>query len=132
MKSFYASNFLPGRYNPIFIATTFCVACSSVPPPTEQLAVAQTTVESAASSGAAEYSPVEMKFAQDKLTAARTAVEKEEYETARRLAEQAQLDAKLAETKARASKAQQAVQQTHQGLQTLQNELNRKTQNTAP
>lgn len=121
-----------GRLSLVAIAAVFCAACSSVPPPTDQIAVARSNVESALASGAIEFAPVEIKAAQDKLTEARIAMERDENSKARRLAEQVQVDAKLAELKTRANKAQAAVQETRQGIQTLQNELNRKSINTAP
>jgi hypothetical protein len=108
-----------------------CAGCADTPAPTEQIAVSKNAVESASSSGGTEFAAVELRAAQDKLALANQAMSQKEYEQARLLAEEAQVDAKLAETKARSEKAQKAVQETQEGLRVLQDELNRNTQNNA-
>lgn len=101
---------------------------SSSPPPTEQLAFANAAVSEARSAGAPEASPVEMKLAQDKLDQANQAMGAKEYDRARVLAEEAEVDAKLAATKSRSIKAERAVAELREGIRTLQEEINRKTQ----
>ena len=73
--------------------------CASMPAPTEQIAVSKAALTCATSAGSNEYAPVELKSATEKMNAAEKAMAKEDYIEAQRLAEQAQLDAKLAETK---------------------------------
>lgn len=111
-------------------ATGFAVAliagCASVAPPTEQMAVSKSAIANAASAGGTEYAPVEMKAAQDKMDSANRAMAKEDYENARRLAEQAQADARLAEKKAQAAKAQKAAGAMQDDLRVLREELDRK------
>ena len=51
----------------------------------------------------------------------------EDYESARWLAEQAQVDADLAAVKARSAKAQKAVLAVQEDSRVLQEELNRKS-----
>ncbi|MBD9485055.1 DUF4398 domain-containing protein [Pseudomonas sp. PDM14] len=94
-------------------------------PPTEQFAVTNTVVKSAVSAGGPEYAPVEMKSAQDKLRQAETLLEDHEYEQARRLAEQAEWDARVAERKAHALKAQKTLQDAQQGVQQIREEGSR-------
>jgi hypothetical protein len=103
-------------------------ACASVPPPTEQMAVSRAAIVSALSAGGNEYAPVEMKSAQDKLDLASRAINKEEFESARRLAEASQADARLAEKKAQAGKAMKAASVTREDNRVLREEMNRKTQ----
>jgi hypothetical protein len=91
-------------------------------PPTEQYAVTQSAVNSAVSAGGTEYAPVQMKAAQDKFKAAEMAMHDEDYSKARILAEQAEWDARVAERKAQAEKAQRAVKDSQQGVQELRNE----------
>jgi hypothetical protein len=50
------------------------------------------------------------------------AMQKENYEEARKLAEQAEWDARVAERKAEAAKAQKAVDDAQQGIQELREE----------
>ena len=97
-------------------------------PPTEQYAVTQSAVNAAISAGGTEFAAVEMKAAQDKLKAAELAMHDEDYEKARRLAEQAEWDARVAERKAQAAKAEQAVQDARQGVQELREEGMRNAQ----
>lgn len=97
-------------------------------PPSEQYAVTQSAVNSAISAGGTEFAPVEMKAAQDKLKEAEFAMHDEDYEKARRLAEQAEWDARLAERKAEAAKAERALQDARQGVQELREEGMRNAQ----
>ena len=101
---------------------------SSSPPPTEQLAYANAAVDEARSAGAPESSPVEMRAAQDKLARANQAMGAKDYDRARSLAEEAEVDGKLAAAKTRSVKAERAVAEVREGIRTLQDEINRKTQ----
>lgn len=102
--------------------------CASAPIPTEQFAVSQSAIESATAAGAPEYAPLDIKNARDKLTAAQRAVDKKEYPAAAALAEEAAVDAKLAETKAESAKAQKSVSELQGNLRTLMDEINRNSQ----
>jgi uncharacterized protein DUF4398 len=102
--------------------------CASAPVPTEQLAVSRSAVDSATTAGGTEFAPLELKAARDKLEAANKAVAEENYEKAAMLASEAQVDAKLAETKAQSAKAQKAVAETQDNLRTMLQEVNRNSQ----
>ncbi|MBH3429325.1 DUF4398 domain-containing protein [Pseudomonas alkylphenolica] len=91
-------------------------------PPTEQYAVSQSAVNSAVTAGGTEFAAVEMKAAQDKLKQAEIAMHDKQYDDAKRLAEQAEWDARVAERKAQAAKAEKALQDAHQGVQDLREE----------
>jgi hypothetical protein len=104
------------------LGSTLLLAGCAGKPPTEQYAVTQSAVNGAVSAGGTEYAPVEMKAAQDKFKAAEMAMHDEEYGKARMLAEQAEWDARVAERKAQAEKAQRAVKDSQQGVQELRNE----------
>lgn len=97
-------------------------------PPSEQYAVSQSAVNSAVSAGGTEFAAVEMKAAQDKLKQAEIAMHDKQYDDAKRLAEQAEWDARVAERKAQAAKAEKAVQDAHQGVQDLREEGMRSAQ----
>lgn len=97
-------------------------------PPSEQYAVTQSAVNSAVSAGGTEFAAVEMKSAQDKLRQADVAMQDHKYDEARRLAEQAEWDARVAERKAQAGKAQKAVQDARQGVNELREESQRQLQ----
>lgn len=91
-------------------------------PPTEQFAVTESAVRSAVSAGGTEHAAVEMRTAQEKWKAAELAMQKEDYEEARKLAEQAEWDARVAERKAQAAKAQKAVEDAKRGIDELREE----------
>nr|WP_236204647.1 DUF4398 domain-containing protein [Pseudomonas sp. 57B-090624] len=94
-------------------------------PPTEQFAVTNTVVKSAVSAGAPQYAPVEMKTAQDKLAQAENLLREERYDEARRIAEQAEWDARVAERKALATKAQKTLEDAQKGVQQIREEGSR-------
>ena len=99
--------------------------CASIPPPTDQLAVTKAAIANASASGANEFAPVELKSAMDKLSAAERAMAEKEYVHAKRLAEEAQLAAKLAATKSNTAKAQKAVENAQESNRILREELQR-------
>lgn len=88
----------------------------------------ESAVRGAVSAGATEYAPVEMRAAQEKWREAELAMQKEDYEKARRLAEQAEWDARVAERKAQAEKAQAAVEQARETIEELRQESLRSVQ----
>jgi hypothetical protein len=101
--------------------------CASIPPPTEQMAVSKSAVANAVSAGGSEYAPVEMRTAQEKMDRANRAMDKEDYENARWMAEEAQADARLAETKAQSARAQKAAVAMGEDIRVLREEINRKS-----
>ena len=100
---------------------------SSGPKPTEQIAVSKSAVANAEAAGGNEYAPVEMRTAQDKMDRAHRAMDKEDYVNARWLAEEAQVDARLAEKKAQSAKAQKAAIVMGDDIRVLRDEINRKS-----
>ena len=110
------------------LGASFVLAGCAGNPPSEQYAVTQSAVNSAVSAGGTEYAAVEMKSAQDKLKQAELAMQEQKYDEARRLAKQAEWDARVAERKAQAAKAEKAVQDARQGVNELREEGMRQVQ----
>ena len=110
----------------IGILSVTLVSCSSIPPPTEQLAVSRMEVSNATIAGANQYASEDMRAAQSKLDRAVKAMNEEDYQNALTLAEQAQADAQLASAKTRAAKAEIAAHTVVQDSRVLQKELERK------
>ena len=109
------------------LAAAMMAGCASAPPaPTEDLAVAKAAVANAADAGGAEFAPAEMRSARDKMDRANLAMGAKDYDLARSLAEQAQVDAQLATTKARSAKAQKAALAVQEDSRVLREELDRK------
>jgi hypothetical protein len=108
------------------IALAFGIAaCASTPPPTEQVAAARVMVNQA-EPRAAKEAPLELQAAQVKLGRAEDAMQQGEYENARRNAEEAELDAKLAWTVAERVRAQRAEAEVNRGIETLRQEIERR------
>ncbi|SDR80371.1 protein of unknown function [Halopseudomonas litoralis] len=106
-------------------AAAALVGCASTPPPTTQLATAQQALNAADTAQSAEYAPLELRKAREKLLQAEQANTAEEYERARYLAEQAEWDARVAERKARAEKALEVVKEAERGTEELREETMR-------
>lgn len=102
-------------------------ACTSVPPPHQQMGAARAMVSQAAQTAARE-APLELATAQSKLARAEQAMKREDYRNARLYAEQAEVDAKYAWTLAENVRAQRAAAEVSQGISTLRQELERRTQ----
>ncbi|QDQ27552.1 DUF4398 domain-containing protein [Chitinimonas arctica] len=105
-------------------------ACASQPLPNEQLAVGKSAVDAAQTAGAAEYAPLELDAAREKIARASTAQRAKHYEEARRLAAEAEVDAELARAKAGSQKTQQAVDELNASIRVLRDEINRNSQAT--
>ena len=116
-----ASRFQLPKLAAIALGGLLLTACAGNPPK-EQFAVTEAAVRSAVSAGGPEYAAVEMRAAQEKWKEAELAMQKENYDQARKLAEQAEWDARVAERKAEAAKAQKAVEDAQQGIRELREE----------
>ena len=112
-------------------AMTFgLAACASTPIPNEKIAVAKASVQRAEQSGAPELAPVEMATARDKLARAEKAAADRNAEPATELAEQANVDAQLAEATARQQRSHKAAVEFDASMQALRSESLRSTQPT--
>ena len=120
--------FAPIRTAAAVLALGALTACSSTPAPTEQMAVSRTTVNRVASAPAvATTAPVEISQAREKLMQAEKAMVAEDYVTARRLAAEAEVDARVAETRADAASNAANLAQVQDGIRALQEEINRRS-----
>ena len=99
--------------------------CSSVQPPTATVSQAQLAVREADQSKASQYAPLELRKAQEKLAEAEKAMRNEEYLKARRLAEAALVDARLAESKANSEIARQNAAELRKTIESLRAETER-------
>lgn len=90
-----------------------------------QLGAAESSVRSAETLGARDHAAVELREAQRKLEAARQAIQAGDNARALRLAEQAQVDADLAEITALSKKSQAAVKQIRDSIEALREEIAR-------
>lgn len=100
--------------------------CSNMKTPaTADVAVSKAAVESAESAGATEFAPIEMDTAREKLRLANAAMVSKDYELASKLSNEAQVNAKLAQSKAQSAKAQAAANAIQEDIRVLREELMR-------
>jgi DNA repair ATPase RecN len=99
-------------------------ACASSPIPNEKIAVAQASVQRAEQSGAQELAPVELSTARDKLQRAQKAAADHDAQPAAMLAEQANVDAQLAEATAQEHRSRMAEMELEASLQALREQAN--------
>ena len=110
-------------------AVVLMTGCSSLKTPaTAAVAVSRAAVANAASAGAADLAPDEMRSAREKMNLANQALKDRDYKTARDLADQAQADAKLAQSKANSAKATSAADEINENIRVMREELDRANQ----
>jgi len=116
----------------LLASAALTAGCSSNKPVArEQLGAGKTSVDAMATSMATtDLSVAEMATARDKLAQAQAAERAGDWDKARRLAEQADIDAQVARAKIAADKSLKAAAELDASLATLREELNR--QSTAP
>lgn len=109
----------------LLVAGTLAACSSNLP--TEQMAVGRTTLQRvSAAPNVATDAPVELQLARDKWVRAEKAMSDKDYDLARRLASEAAVDARLAETKADAAGNAKALAQVQGSIRALQEEINRR------
>ena len=113
----------------MFAATAVVLsACASSPIADEKIAVAKASLQRAEGSGAPEFAPVELAAARDKLARAEKANADRNLEPAVNLADQANVDAQLAEATAQEQRSHKAAMEFDTSLRTLRQE----TMHTTP
>ena len=85
------------------------LACASVPAPTGEIAKADLALRKAEAVNAAELAPLDARLAREKLEKAKLEMKDGNNAEARRLAEEAEVDALAAEAKARSQRFQKAT-----------------------
>ncbi|MDP3662994.1 MAG: DUF4398 domain-containing protein [Nitrosomonas sp.] len=104
------------------------VACATVPqPPNQELAAAETAINSADQARVVDYASAELQEARTKLAAARAAVQQEKMILAQQLAEQSRVDAELALAKAEAIKAKEINDEMMKSTDVMKQEMQRNT-----
>ena len=106
-------------------------ACASDPAPEAEVAAAEVAVDQAEQANAPAQASGPYELARDKLQRARDAMEDGENIEARLLAEQALVDAQLAEAQARSEVARQNAAELRASIETLQDELARRAPRTS-
>lgn len=115
------------RFNPKTLSVAAVLlalgGCASAVAPNEQIELTRSAVNRAVSADATQYAPVEMRAAQDKLSAMDRALGEKDFKTVRSLAEQAEADARLAERTAQARKTSEQLLDARKGIEVLKQEM---------
>jgi hypothetical protein len=111
-------------------AVVLLAACASNPVADEKIAVAKVSLQRAEGSGAPEFAPVELASARDKLARAEKANTDHDLRPATMLAEQATIDAQLAEATAQQQRSHKAAVEYDASMQALRQESMRSSQAT--
>ena len=101
---------------------TSLFGCASDPAPNEQLKLTEQAVAQAAAVGATDEEP-DMATAQSKLAQAHANMADKAYKDARMQAEQAELDARLAEARVLTRKSSEQLTQANTRLERLRKQL---------
>ncbi len=120
------------RYKLIRAATALTIlaaatAFASNPVPDETIAVAKAAIQRAEQAGAPQAAPVELASARDKLARAEKANADHQGKPAIALADQATIDAQVAEATAQKDRAAKAAAEFDASMQALRQESNRNT-----
>lgn len=112
------------RLIPGIVVTLLLVgACATTPPDPSLLDNARTAITQAREAGAEEYSPLELRFALERVTAAERALEDERYDDVRRLADQAVVEAQLALARTRAAITRAELAEKERELDQIRTDL---------
>ncbi|MGA9342349.1 MAG: DUF4398 domain-containing protein [Rhodanobacteraceae bacterium] len=106
-----------------FAISLLTASCATTPPPLDQLAAADHSVDAARAAGAPDHAPLDMQMAEHSLADAKAAESSEDYDAAARLAREAQANADLAVGRTRLAKAREAVKALRQQNETLRQSL---------
>ena len=100
---------LPMRNLVVVIFTILLASCTTVKPAPDAFNDAEEAIEAAIRAGAEEHSPVELRFAREKLAEARKGMEVKQYDKSIYLIEQSEINSELAIEKSRTAKTRAKV-----------------------
>ena len=109
---------LPMRILVVIIFTLLLASCTTVKPAPNAFNDAEEAIEAAIRAGAEEHSPVELRFAREKLAEARKGMEVKQYDKSIYLIEQSEINSELAIEKSRTAEIRAKVSE-----QTRENEI---------
>lgn len=113
---------MTSRFSCAALAFLALAGCASDPAPTEQLRLTEQAVAQAHAVGATGE-VAELRLAEEKLQQAQAAMNRESFKDARVLAEQAELDARLAEAHVLTEKSQDQLRELSERINRLRRQL---------
>ncbi len=115
-----------GIYLVLFFAATALAGCASNGVfPRQNISDAEMAIRVAKENNADINAPLDIRIAEEKIQKARENAMKQDFISARRLADEAFIDAKLAEIKSQAQKIKNMEKELRESIEILQNEVNR-------
>ncbi len=112
-------------FSAAIIALLTMTACAGAPVPNEKLSQAEQAIATAQQDNASVNAPLDLRMAQDKLGMARNAVSQEENVTAGRFADEATVDAQVADARTRTARAEALSREMQDSIQALRAEIGR-------
>jgi len=97
-------------YRPVAVLCVLLAACGPTKPPPMGLEDASLRLQAARDAGASTYAPLEVRSAEDRLSAARAAAGKGDYDAAIQFAQESRANSDLAQAKSRLGKAREKVE----------------------
>jgi hypothetical protein len=97
------------RYPLLALVTLLLVACATPRPAPDAFEDAESAIDAAIEAGAEEHSPVELRFAREKLAEAYKGMDYKQYDKAIYLIEQSEINSELAIEKARTAELRARV-----------------------
>ena len=107
----------------ISIVCLVMAACAATPPGPGAVETAVKAIQAAEAAGGDEFAPVEMRFAREKLKSAQKGMDKQKYEVAVYLLEEAEINAELAIEKCRTARSRRAVNELRKTNEELEETL---------
>jgi len=94
---------------PVLLLTALLASCVTPKPAPDAFAAAEQAIDAAVRAGAEEHSPVELRFAREKLAEANKGMEAKQYDKSIYLIEQSEINSELAIEKTRTALARARV-----------------------
>jgi len=115
------------RHQFVFVvfATAIALACGTPRQPIQAVSKAEQAVHQADIGAAPEEAPAELELAREKLARAEKALQEGDHGKARRLAEEAVVDAQLADAKADSAQSHASVEAAQRAFDSLREESDR-------
>jgi hypothetical protein len=118
------NRFKTSRLSLIFLILVGAVAgCATLPPDPSLLDNARTAIELAERAGAREYAPIELRLARERLSSAEFELDRNQADAARRLSDEAEIEARLALARTQAALARAELAQKQRDLEQLRSDL---------
>ena len=106
-----------------FIVVGSVSGCSTMEPPKSEISKARSYIDAAEQDEADRYAAIALNRAKDRMSQAQEAMDREDFEQAKFLAEKALVDARLASATAQTEKMREALEEVNSGLKSLNSEL---------